>query len=135
MLTEKKKTWFMLNGFIPITSITYAGFFPGKTIRALHSHLSDRLYSIVAEEVECTYNLHLLTFDAKPLMEESEDITKFSCLMANVSEIFNFIDTTYSAMEAATRDIIRQYNSKINLIDDCSTHPIDTGQPDISPCQ
>ena len=40
--------------------------------------------------------------------------------MANISEIFNFIDTTYSAMEAATRDIIRQYNSKINLIDDWS---------------
>ena len=120
LLTERKKTWLLLNGFIPIATLNYENIFPNKPFRSLHTHLSDRLYSIIAEEIETLYKFHLLTFDAKAIKENSEDIVKFNCLMANISEIFSFIDTTYSTMEAATRDIIRQYNSKINLIDDCS---------------
>lgn len=53
-------------------------------------------------------------------------MVKYSCLLSKITEIINFIDTTYTVLETCIRDIIRQYNSKINLIDDSST-------PDIEP--
>jgi hypothetical protein len=41
--------------------------------------------------------------------------------MSNITEIINFIETTYTVLETCLRDINRQYNSKINLIDDSRT--------------
>ena len=57
----------MLNGFIPIASLNYEKFF-SRPFRALYSHLGDRLYSIVAEERDCEYDLYLLSFNAKPVL-------------------------------------------------------------------
>lgn len=48
--------------------------------------------------------------------------------MSNLNEIFSFIENTYSVLEGQVRDIIRQYNSKINLIDDGSSG-------DVVPCK
>jgi hypothetical protein len=39
-------------------------------------------------------------------------------LINYVTEILNFVEQAYPAVEVYLRDILRQYNSKINLIDD-----------------
>ena len=54
-----------------MAKINYEKLLPNKKFRGLHSHLSDRLYSIVAEEVDTSYNFSLLAFDAKLIMENS----------------------------------------------------------------
>lgn len=46
------------------------------------------------------------------------DIIKFHSLLGYVSEVFGFVEQAYPAAEALLRDILRQYNSKMNLIDD-----------------
>lgn len=75
--------------------------------------------------------MHLATFDLAPNLstqKERGDMISWTCLLSNVNEIFNFIESTYVALETQVRDIIRQYNSKINLIDDGSSE-------DVVPCK
>ena len=46
------------------------------------------------------------------------EIIKFNCLISYVSEIVTFVESAFPAAELFLRDILRQYNSKMNLIDD-----------------
>lgn len=46
------------------------------------------------------------------------DIIKFHSLLGYVTEVFAFVEKAYPAAEVLLRDILRQYNSKMNLIDD-----------------
>lgn len=63
-------------------------------------------------------------FEAEQLLKIKHDVVKYNCLMSNITEIINFTDTTYTALEACMRDIVRQYNSKINLIDDSTSSDV-----------
>jgi hypothetical protein len=49
-----------------------------------------------------------------------EELIKYNCLIAYINEILTFVEVAYDAGEALLRDIIRQYNAKMNLIDDSS---------------
>lgn len=95
--------------------------------RLLYSNIHEEIYSVVAEEVGTRYELSLVCLDGTMLNSRKKDIIKYNCLITYISEVFNFIDTTYTQLEASVRNIIREYNSKINLIDDSSS-------PDIVPC-
>ena len=41
--------------------------------------------------------------------------------MGYISEVLSFVETAYVAAEVIVKEALRQYNSKINLIDDPST--------------
>ena len=56
-----------------------------------------------------------------------KDIIKYNCLITFISEVLNFVDTTYNTLEASVREIRSQYNRIKNLIDDSSS-------PNINPC-
>ena len=45
------------------------------------------------------------------------NIIKFNSLISYVSEVISYIETAYPAAESLVKEIIRQYKSKINLID------------------
>ncbi len=85
-----------------------------------HSHFSVESYKLqcVAVEHSDVYNVHLVEFDASILKDMKQEIIKFNCLFGYISEILSFVELAYPAAELCLRDILRQYNSKMNLIDD-----------------
>ena len=46
-----------------------------------------------------------------------------------------FVEVAYDQAELIARDILRQYNSKINLIDDPSNYPPYADVVNINPCE
>ncbi len=62
----------------------------------------------------------LLEYDTEILNKNNEHLIKLNCLLNYITEIILFIDVAYGQAEIIVRDILRQYNSKINLIDDSS---------------
>ena len=56
-----------------------------------------------------------------------KDIIKYNCLITYVSEVLNFVDTTYATLESSVREIRSHYSRMKNLIDDSSSD-------DINPC-
>lgn len=55
LLSERHRAWLLLNGFIPVACLNFEKNMKlnpqASEFRILHSHLDDKLYSIVAEEV------------------------------------------------------------------------------------
>lgn len=60
-------------------------------------------------------------YEATIINKSSDHLIKFNCLLSYISEILLFVEVAYDQAELIARDILRQYNSKINLIDDPST--------------
>lgn len=50
LLSERNKIWLLLNGFVPVAHIDVTQALPhaGTQFRILHSHLDEKLYSVVA---------------------------------------------------------------------------------------
>jgi hypothetical protein len=57
------------------------------------------------------------------LASSKDHLIKINCLLGYIGEILGFVEVAYEQAEVIARDILRQYNSKINLIDDPSTSP------------
>lgn len=55
--------------------------------------------------------------------------------MGYISEVLSFVETAYVAAEVIVKEALRQYNSKINLIDDPSTLNINQDVENLSPCE
>jgi hypothetical protein len=64
--------------------------------------------------------LWLVEYEAGIVAKLQEHLIKFNCLVAYITEILTFVEVAYESAELIVRDILRQYNSKINLIDDPS---------------
>lgn len=62
----------------------------------------------------------MVEYDATILNNNTEHLIKFNSLLSYISEILLFVEVAYDQAELIARDILRQYNSKINLIDDPS---------------
>ena len=62
----------------------------------------------------------MVEYDAAILNSNTEHLIKFNSLLSYISEILLFVEVAYDQAELIARDILRQYNSKINLIDDPS---------------
>jgi hypothetical protein len=94
-----------------------------------HSNFSVESYKLecVLVEQSSVYNVHLVEFDASILKEMKVEMIKFNCLLGYISEILLFVELAYPAAELCLRDILRQYNSKMNLIDD-------EHQENVNPC-
>jgi hypothetical protein len=63
-----------------------------------------------------------LEYDTEILNKNNEHLIRLNCLLNYITEIILFIDVAYGQAELIVRDILRQYNSKINLIDDSSIY-------------
>lgn len=120
LASQRHKTLFLLNGFIPIAEVDYSTLdIPSP--RILHTHYQGTLRAIIAEERPDRNILWLVEHPAVVLTDCSEYLIKFNCLLEYIYEVLSFVESAYSQGEILVRDILRQYNSKINLIDDPST--------------
>lgn len=118
--SQKTKTLLLLNGFIPLAEVDYS-LLRIANPALLHAHYDGTLRAIVAEEAEGRSVLYLAEYEAAVLSSSKEHLIKFNCLLSYISEIVSFVEVAYDQAELIVRDILRQYNSKINLIDDPST--------------
>ena len=117
--SEKNKTILLINGFIPLAEINYTNIGLSNP-KSLYSYYDGKIRSIVAEEKMDRSVLWLVQYDAGILGQLQEHLIKFNCLVAYITEILTFVEVAYESAELILRDILRQYNSKINLIDDPS---------------
>lgn len=67
-------------------------------------------------------DLYLATYDCQELEANKEDVIAVNYLMAHIGELFTFVQSSYVAIGNQVRDILRQYNNKINLLDDPSKY-------------
>lgn len=118
--SEVDKTLLLLNGFIPLAEIKY-GRLGLDSARVLYSHFDGKVRTILSEEVRGKSVLWMAEYEASIINKNSDHLIKFNCLLSYISEILLFVEVAYDQAELIARDILRQYNSKINLIDDPST--------------
>jgi hypothetical protein len=114
-----------LNGFITVAQLSYdliaSKHFSNNDFTVRYSHFNENTYklqSVVVEQAPNSYIVNLIEFSSSILKNMRQDIIKFNCLLGYISEIISFVEQAYPAAEVFLRDILRQYNSKMNLIDD-----------------
>ena len=119
-----KHTALHLNGFITVAQLNYdliaSKHFSNSEYTVRYSHFNEhahKLQAVVVQQAPHSYLINLVEFDSSVLETMRPDIIKFNCLLGYVSEIISFVEQAYPAAEVFLRDILRQYNSKMNLID------------------
>lgn len=88
----------------------------------VYSTYRDKIYSLIGYQKMDNLDLHLVTYDCQELSVMKEDVIKINYLIAYVGELFSFAQNSYQAIGNQVRQIMGQYNNKINLLDSSGEH-------------
>lgn len=108
-----------LNGFVPILSLDYKEL-GLEDFSVVYSTYREKIYSLIGYQKMDSMDLHLVAYDCQELTVLKEDVIKINYLVAYIGELFSFAQNSYQAIGNQVRDIMRQYNNKINLLDNPS---------------